>query len=80
MTVPGQTETSARRWDMSVSPPIADLDRLHAQVRSGPQTEVASLFNHHIGADEQCRGYGEAKCLCRFQIENEIKTGRLFYW
>ncbi len=36
MSQMGQTETSAGRFGMSGLPPIADIVRLHAQVRSVP--------------------------------------------
>jgi hypothetical protein len=45
----GQTETSARQPGMSGTP-IADIVRLHAQVRSVPGAEVSTLFDHLIGA------------------------------
>jgi hypothetical protein len=38
----GQTEKSGRPPGMSVLPPIADIARLHAQVRFVPTTEVQS--------------------------------------
>jgi hypothetical protein len=36
MSEVGQTETSTRRFGMCGLPPIADIVRLHAQVRSVP--------------------------------------------
>ena len=41
MSEMGQTETSARRCAMSVPPPVADIVRLHAQVRSVPLATIA---------------------------------------
>jgi hypothetical protein len=40
MSAWGQTQTSAGRFGMSGLPPIADIVRLHAQVRFVPEPEV----------------------------------------
>ena len=60
MKFPGptrQTETSASRYGMSVQPPGADVVRLHAQVRSVPNSEVArfgvATLIHDVGASPQ---------------------------
>ena len=39
----GQTETSARQNGMSVTPSIADIAELHAQVRSAPTADIFFL-------------------------------------
>jgi hypothetical protein len=41
MSESGQTETSAGRFGMSGLPPIADIVRLRAQVRSVPQAVIS---------------------------------------
>jgi hypothetical protein len=53
MSAKGQTETSAHRRGMSVPPPIADLERLHAQVRSVPQADIADALLNHFICDAQ---------------------------
>src|ERR1017187_9601761 len=48
----GQTQTSAGRFGMSGLPPIADIVRLHAQVRSVPcvdGSELARTFFAYAG-------------------------------
>src|SRR5665647_650640 len=41
----GQTQTSARPHDMSVLPPIADLIRLQAKVRSVPTSDMDGVLH-----------------------------------
>jgi hypothetical protein len=43
MSEMGQTETSAGRFGMSGLSPIADIVRLHAQVRSVPTCDIGGL-------------------------------------
>jgi hypothetical protein len=40
----GQTRKSGRPPGMSVAPPIADIARLHAQVRSVPNCDIAEAL------------------------------------
>jgi hypothetical protein len=37
---------------------------------------VARLFDHLVGAREQCRWHLEAKCPCGLQVDDELKLGR----
>jgi hypothetical protein len=36
------------------------------------------LFDHLVGAGEQCRGNVNAKCLGGFHIDRELELDRLF--
>src|SRR6266516_1250357 len=38
------------------------------------------LFDHLVGASEQCRRYGEAKRFGRFKVDDQLKLRRLLDW
>jgi hypothetical protein len=45
--------------------------------RCAPLTEVGALFDHLVGAGEQDRRDGEAKCSCRVEVDYKLKFCRL---
>jgi|SRR5450631_2111083 hypothetical protein len=52
MSESGQTETLGRIRDWSVHPLTADMPASRRQVSLVPGTEVATSFDHLVGADE----------------------------
>src|SRR6516165_8417092 len=43
-------------------------------------TRGGPLFNHLVGARQQRRRHVEAKCLCSYQVYDEIEFGWLLNW
>jgi hypothetical protein len=74
----GQTEKSDRPPGMSVLPPIADIVRLHAQVRFVPGRDSctatrARLFDHLVGASKQGWRHGDTERLRGLQVNDQFK-------
>src|SRR5438876_7563190 len=40
--------------------------------------QTTALFDHLVGAGEQCRWHNDAKRLCGLQIDHQLELGRLF--
>jgi hypothetical protein len=56
----------------------ADIKRTSREIRNVPIPEVAALFDHLVGADEQRRWNREAHCLGRLEIDDHLEfRGRL---
>src|SRR5262249_11983641 len=50
------------------------------QFRTHAAQQIASLFNHLIGAYEQGRWHSEAEHLRSLEIDGQLEAGRLFDW
>src|SRR6516162_2406138 len=64
---------------MSALPPKADIGtQLSAlcQKQTFRAAERMSLFDHLVGADEQCRRHGDPERFSRLKIDNYVKFGR----
>ena len=71
---------------MSALPPKADMDQHRRDVRFVPigdkvqRSEMALLFDHLAGFDEQRRRHRQSECLRCLQIDQEIEFARLHNW
>jgi hypothetical protein len=64
---------------ISVLPSTADIHGNERYVRFARQhRKSADLFNHLVGAGEQCRRHNDSKRLCGLQIDHQFELGRLF--
>ena len=62
---------------MSALPPKADIGTQSRDVRHSALRQKTLLFDHLIGAGEQCWGNVKADCLGGFQVNDEIELGSL---
>ena len=46
---------------------------------NAPQ-QTASLFDHFVGAGDQCRGHREAERLGGFEVDDQLKLRGLHHW
>jgi len=66
---------------MSALLPKADIAESDWHVRFVPKADICSaakkhLFDHLVGADEQCRRHGDPERFSRLEIDNYVKFGR----
>src|SRR6516165_7783345 len=59
MSALGQKQTSAHVLVMSALPPKADIRTQSRNVRFVPKADIAGLFDHLVGGDQQPRRNGE---------------------
>jgi hypothetical protein len=61
MSALGQKQTWHSKIAMSALPPKADIRERNWDVRFVPKADMSHLFDHLVGAGEQCRRQFEAK-------------------
>ena len=69
---------------MSAIPPISTELLHYGNGRKGPGADSCAatksvLFDHLVGGSEQVRRDGEAECLGRLEVNNELKLRRLLH-
>ena len=57
----------------SALPPKADITLRTRHVRFVPNAEVAILFDHLVGFDEQGLWHGEVESFCSLQIDDQFE-------
>ena len=76
-SVVGQSRWFGEVRATSALPLIADVRCEDQQVRKVPTTEVASLFDHFVGAREQRLRNSEAERLGGLQVDHQLEECRL---
>src|SRR5262245_48253953 len=71
MSALGQKPTYAVRKGMSALPPKADMCGALVDVCYGPKADV-KLFNHLVGAADECLRYRQAKFFGGLQIDDKL--------
>jgi len=61
---------------MSALPPKADIRQRNCDVRFGPNSDIAQLFDHLVGAGKYCWRNCEAQLLRDFKIDHQLEVGR----
>jgi len=78
MSALGQKQTFAPQIVMSALPPKADMYGALAYVCFGP-IRTLHLLDHLVGASDQRWRNRHTECLSRFQFDDQIEFGGLFY-